>query len=65
MIVILCIVLAVVAILVTALIRTKIWNEHKKIVTSGEMTEDDYQNEVEQFGIYTPDPTAKEEQHRP
>ena len=50
------ILLAIVIILITALIRTRIWNGHKKIVASGEMTEADYNKEVEQFGIYTPKP---------
>ena len=49
-------VLIIAVALVTALIRTKIWNDHKRIVTSGEMTEADYKKEVEQFGIYTPKP---------
>ena len=41
----------------TVIIRTRIWNSHKKIVTSGKMTEEEYNKEVEQFGIYTPKPT--------
>ncbi len=46
--------------IVTVVIRTKIWNSHKKIVTSGEMTEEEYEKEVEQFGIYTPNPAKSE-----
>ena len=53
---ILIVLLGIAIALVTALIRTRIWNDHKRIVTSGEMTEADYNKEVEQFGIYTPKP---------
>ena len=53
---ILLVLLGIAVVLVTALIRTRIWNDHKKKVTSGEMTEADYNKEVEQFGIYTPKP---------
>ena len=56
------IVLIVAVGLATALIRTKIWNSHKKIVTSGEMTEEDFKKEVEQFGIYTPKPKESSKQ---
>ena len=48
--------------LVTAMIRTKIWNSHKEIVTSGKMTEEDFRKEVEQFGIYTPKPEETSKQ---
>ena len=50
------IVIIIAVALITALIRTKIWNSHKEVVTSGKMTEEDYKKEVEQFGIYTPKP---------
>ena len=48
--------------LVTAMIRTKIWNSHKEIVTSGKMTEKDFKKEVEQFCIYTPKPEETSKQ---
>ena len=58
---ILLVLLGIAVVLVTALIRTRIWNDHKKKVTSGEMTEADYNKEVEQFGIYTPKPKQNNE----
>ena len=58
---ILIVLLGIAVVLVTALIRTRIWNYHKKKVTSGEMTEADYKKEVEQFGIYTPKPKQNNE----